>query len=142
MAKKAKKTAAKTRHKAQQIGVNDFKNLVRRCGSLKKQGRTLAGEAGEMIKNAIENKNLDRVAFAIFRKLDDMAVEKLATTLACLDYYIDVGGLQKKIDDQPQLNIARQEAGEKEDGEPSQAPPLRKRKKKLPENVIEMTAAE
>jgi hypothetical protein len=140
MAKKKAKSAAKPTSKAQQINVNDFKNLVRRCTSLKKQASVTSGEIGEMIKNAIEFKNLDRVAFSVFRKLDSMPAPKLATTLACLDYYIDIGGLQAKIDEQPTLEIARQEAGEKEH---SVAPPIRKRRKKVqPKLEIVRQAAE
>jgi len=111
MGKKAKQRKSQ---KAEQIGVKDFENLVRRTASLKKQGRSLAGEAGEMIKNAAEFKNLDRKAFAMFRSLNEMPTNKLATTLACLDYYIDIGKLQDRIDDQPQLEIGRPEAGEKQ----------------------------
>ena len=115
---KGKKSASPKpmRSKAEQIGVSDFTNLVRRCKSLRTQAQTTAGEMGEMVKNAVENKNLDRVAFGIFRKLEAMPTQKLATTLACLDYYIEVGKLEDRIADEPALPIARQEAGEKEEG--------------------------
>ena len=102
------------------IGVNDFTNLVRRCTSLKKQGAEISGSMGEMIKNACENKNLDRVAFGIFRKLHAMPSEKLATTLACLDYYRDLGKLDETASEQGELEIARQEAGEEEPKPPKQ----------------------
>ena len=51
---KGKKSASPKpmRSKAEQIGVSDFTNLVRRCKSLKTQAQTTAGEMGEMIKNA------------------------------------------------------------------------------------------
>lgn len=118
---KTKKPATvKMRSKAQQIGVQDFKNLVRRCANAKKQASEITGGIGELVKNAAENKNLDRVAFSIFRRLDSMSVEKLTTTLACLDYYIEIGELEDKIDKAPALPIARQEAGEKEEGHGSQ----------------------
>lgn len=144
MAKKAKKQAsksksktkpatAKMRSKAQQIGVEDFKNLVRRCAARKKQTAEISGEIGKLVANAVENKNLDRVAFGMFRKLDSMSVEKLATTLACLDYYIEIGELEEKIEKAPALPIARQEAGEKEKGDASQKPDG---------NVVALKAAE
>ena len=118
---KGKKSASPKpmRSKAEQIGVSDFTNLVRRCKSLRKQAQTTSGEMGEMIKAACENKNLDRVAFAIFRKLEAMPAQKLATSLACLDFYIEIGKLEDRIADEPALPIARQEAGEKEIGDKS-----------------------
>lgn len=153
MAKKAKKPskaksktkapAAKPRSKAAQIGVQDFKNLVRRCANSKKQASEISGEIGNLIKNAVENKNLDRTAFAMFRKLDAMSVERLATTLACLDYYIDIGELEKKIEKAPTLPIARQEAGEKEKGHASQKKGDEKTADKAgSENVVALRAAE
>lgn len=99
--------------KAQQIGVNDFLNLVRRCKSLAKQTQETAGEKGDLIRKAADNKNLDRVAFAMFMRLERMSEQKRVTTLACFDYYRDIG----KLDEQEQgdLGIKRAEAGEKDD---------------------------
>ena len=131
---KAKKSTSRKpmRAKIEQIGTNDFTNLVRRCKSLKTQAQTTSGEMGEMIKNAVENKNLDRVAFGMFRRLEALSPEKLGTTLACLDYYIEIGKLEDRIADAPPLPIARQEAGEKEEGDPAQHK----------DNVTELRAAE
>lgn len=119
--------------KARMIGENDFNNLVRRCESLKKQGKEISGTMGELVANAVENKNLDKPAFDIFRKLKRMSGAKLATTLACFDYYRDIGKLDEQANKQGELEIARQEAGEQEDGEPTQR---RRRggKKAAPEN--------
>lgn len=109
------------------IGERDFTNLVRRCNALKKQNRSISGEMGELVKTAVENKHLDRVAFAMFRRLNDMAPEKLATTLSCLRYYIDVGKLDEIASEQAEFDIPRPEAGETEaEPEPDTEPqPLR-----------------
>ena len=103
---KAKATAAKM------IGVNDFKNLVKQCANLKKKAGTSTSEMGGLISNAAEHKHLDKSAFSIFRRLDAMDPQKLGTTLACFDYYRDIGGLDDKVAEEPVLEMARPEAGE------------------------------
>lgn len=108
MAKKKSKEPAR-----RMIGVDDFRKLVKRCNTLKKQAGDAASEMGGLISNASENKHLDKVAFSIFRRLDRMDVQKLATTLACFDFYRDIGGLDERVEDAPALDIPREEAGEK-----------------------------
>lgn len=106
--------------KAQQIGAEDLKNLLRRCSSLKKQGSEVTGQIGELIAKATENKNLDKKAFSMVRALAAMSEQKRLTTLACLDYYIDV--LQLDKGEQTEADIPRQEAGQ---AEPGNVTPLR-----------------
>lgn len=113
--------------KAQQIGADDLKNLLRRCSSWKKQGSEVTGQIGEAIAKAAENKNLDKKAFSIVRALASMTEQKRLTTLACLDYYVDVLELDKS--EQADADLGRPEAGRPQGqvvGEPgSNVQPLR-----------------
>lgn len=107
-------------HEAEQIGVNDLTNLVRRVNEKKKQARSQSGAAGEMIREACEFKKLDRHAFAMIMKflaLIEQGGGKASTSLACFDYYRDVLNIDDKAGKQGELAIARQEAGEKEAAE-------------------------
>lgn len=112
MAKNPKKGDGAAHESAKMIGAAEFRKLVGRCEVLKEQASISTTEAAELIKEAVEFKFLDRAAFAIYRRLAAMDNEKLATTLACLDYYIECGGLEKRIQDEPALDIPRQEIGE------------------------------
>ena len=132
MAKKAagktgKKSTAKKPEPAapkvpefQLIGQKDFETLARRCASLQNQVSEHSGSMGELVKDAAENKNLHRGAFALWRKLDRMGKkdpEKLATFLAHWDYYRGLKIKDKSLDDiaaeQAQM-FARSEAGDDE----------------------------
>lgn len=103
------------------IGSVDLGNLMRRCLSLKKQGKEIAGSMGDLVASAVENKNLDKPAFDIARKLKGMSPQKRLTTIACLLYYIDVLKLDEAEDGQSEMQIPRPEAGEKNDGATSGA---------------------
>ena len=92
-AAKAAVTPMRSTH--EQIGVDDLKNLLRRCKSWGKQGSEITGQIGEAIKSAAENKNLDKKAFQIVRMLAKMEERNRLTTLACLDYYVEVLELDK-----------------------------------------------
>ena len=94
------------------IGVSDFKNLVKQCANLKKKAGASTSEMGGLISNAAENKNLDKVAFAIYRRLDALDPQKLGTALAHLDCYRQYGGLDDKVADEPTLEIERTELGD------------------------------
>lgn len=106
--------------KAKMIGPNDLKNLMRQVEALKTQSQSTSGEAGKKVADAVESKHLDRDAFAIVKKLRQLKKSKggqrLATTLACLDFYREVFKLDEEAAEQGELEIARQEAGEKENG--------------------------
>ena len=108
---------------ARMTPASDLEKLMRRAMASNKQTSEINGTLGEMIKNAVENKNLDRVAFnwakAMVKKKDDPG--KVQTTLACFDYYRKVFNLDDIADTQGSLDIARQEAGEEEPGHPAQA---------------------
>ena len=104
----------KRKSEPKQIGVNDFKNLVKQCKALKQRGAKATSEMGGLISNAAEHKNLDKTAFSIFRRLEAMDdTLKLGTTLACLRFYIDIGGLDERVADAPVLDIEREETDDK-----------------------------
>jgi hypothetical protein len=104
----AKKTKAP---KVQQINEKEFKNLLRQCKNLKKKAGDAASEMGGLISNAAEFKHLDKTAFSMYRRLDAMDTQKLATTIACFDFYRDIGGLDERVKNEPDLGIERPEAG-------------------------------
>jgi hypothetical protein len=74
------------------------------------------GEIRSLISNACEKQHLEKRAFAMYRSLARLSDEKLSETLAHLDYYRDIGGLDQRAAQQGQL-FARPEAGEGEEGE-------------------------
>lgn len=113
----AKKETVKPSEVMKMIAEKDFTTLLRRCASLKKQNQSVSGEMGQLIGNAVENKNLDRKAFGIIRNLLAMPEQKMATTLACFDYYRDISKLDEIAGRQGDLGIARQEAGEGDETE-------------------------
>lgn len=98
---KGKKKSAALR----MIGVSDFRNLVKQCNNLKKKAGSANSEMGGLVSNAAENKYLDKVAFSIFRRLERMEPQKLGTTLAHLDYYRDIGRLDEKVEDAPEMEM-------------------------------------
>ena len=109
---------ATVKHEAKQISPGDFERLVKRTTSLKKQAKEISGSMGEMVAAAVADKHLDKPAFDIYRKLFNMSPQKRRTTLACFDFYRDLEVDRKKLDSdetgQGELDIPRQETGQKE----------------------------
>lgn len=93
------------------IPPKEFETLARRCKSLKNQVAETSGTMGELIKDAAEKKFLHRKAFSMFRSIAGMEDNKLAEFLAHFDYYRDIGGLDKRAENQAQM-FQRTEAGE------------------------------
>lgn len=80
-----------------------FTALVRAVKSHEADKNEAVGSLGATIKNAIEKQHLDRKAFGIFRGLLRMSDKKLATTLAHLEHYCEVGGLNARVEAQPDM---------------------------------------
>jgi hypothetical protein len=109
------RTAAPTvKHPAKQISQNDLVRLLNRCNSLGTQASEIAGEMGNMVKQAVDGKNLDRKAFSIVRGLHKMSTQRLRSTLPALLLYIDMAGLQEKLDAEPELSLAKGDEREAE----------------------------
>ena len=118
MAKKARKTRArKPSAKAQAattetakpsetlkiISEGQFNTLVRLLRGHESNKNEAVGAIGSAIADAVERKHLDRKAFGIFRTLARMSDERLATTLAHLDHYRQIGGLDDRAAQQSQM---------------------------------------
>lgn len=80
-----------------------FTTLIRAVKGHEADKNEVLGGLGATIKNAIDKQHLDRKAFAIFRGLMRMSDKKLTTTLAHLDHYIEIGGLNARILSQPDM---------------------------------------
>lgn len=77
-----------------------FSVLVRAVRSHEADKNEAVGNLGATIKNAIDKQHLDRKAFGIFRGLMRMSDKKLATTMAHLEHYCEIGGLNKRAEAQ------------------------------------------
>lgn len=97
----------------QMIGERDFAALVRAIRSHEADKNESVGAIGSAVNNAVDKKNLDKKAFGMFRTLARMSDNKLATTLAHLEHYVTIGGLQERADKQREM-FARPEVGEQE----------------------------
>jgi hypothetical protein len=75
----------------------EFAALLRAVKSHEADKNEAVGSLGSVIQQAIVKKHLDRKAFTVFRGLARMSDKKLATTLAHLDHYIEIGGLNARI---------------------------------------------
>jgi hypothetical protein len=97
---------------AKQISDAKLKKLVKAKASAKKQTREINGAVGGQIADAIENENLDKVAFSMACRLEAMSPEKLWTTLPALLHYINVMELEKKATSAPTLPVEEDGEGE------------------------------
>lgn len=82
--------------RAGQISQRKLKILMSDCRKAYKDSREIAGELGNKIRDAVENENLHKKAFAVIRSADRMEPEKLAEFFDCLDYYRDISGLNER----------------------------------------------
>lgn len=64
-----------------------FNSLLGRFHKARKQGRSIAGEIGQEIKDAVEKHHLHKGAFALFAKLDGMDEMKRNDFLRSFDIY-------------------------------------------------------
>jgi hypothetical protein len=74
-----------------------FAALLRAVKSHEADKNEAVGSLGAVIKNAVEKQHLDRKAFGIFRGLARMSDRKLATTMAHLEHYLEIGGLNERV---------------------------------------------
>lgn len=126
----AKKTPAKSKAKPKKkdetetpshravgnmISQNDLKNLLRRCTTDANQIGTINGTLRERIADAVEKKHLDKKAFALLRRLDKMENEDLATFWDNFLAYMDMAGLNERIESVGKLPLP--EPTEKENEE-------------------------
>ena len=95
---------------------------ARALRSLLKEGRKmqsdvaeLRGEHGASIKNAVENQNLHKGAFAILKRLDKLEAEKAADLWDHLRAYMDVVGLDTRIKSAMRLDLDGASSGEEND---------------------------
>lgn len=82
--------------KAGQITANKLKRLMADSRAAYKDTRSIAGELGEKIAQAVEHDHLHKKAFAFVRMADRMEPEKLADFLDTVDYYRDISGLNER----------------------------------------------
>jgi hypothetical protein len=109
------------------IGEDDFIKLVKRNKAYRRQAQEASGDAGEMIKKAIETKHLDRngmKGFNVFDRLTDDPA-KLKSALAHFDAYRIYGKLDEIAAKQSELDIPRQELKPKNGKPASSKPDLR-----------------
>lgn len=96
-----------------------LKNLMAAKRSAKKDTAEIAGQVGQMIRDACENNHLERKPFGWIVQLDAMEPEKIRNTLDHFDYYLDVSGIRKRAESAPRLPMGDgpgEEDGDKEDG--------------------------
>ena len=108
LAKNEEKTGTQ---QERQISAAKLKKLVKAREGARKQTSEINGGIGDMVADAIEKDNLDKVAFAMACRLDRMSPEKLWVTLPALLYYIDELGLKEKAESAPPLPV-EEETGE------------------------------
>lgn len=85
------------------ISGSKLKNLMAAKRSAKKDTAEIAGQLGQMIRDAVENNHLHRKAFGTIVMLDNMEPEKVLDFLDHFNYYLDVSGIQKKAEAAPRL---------------------------------------
>jgi hypothetical protein len=96
---------------AKQISKSKLNKLFDAGKRTKRETHEISGGFGSQVKDAVENDNLDRVAFSIARRLDSLSDEKLYSTLPALMYYIEQRGLDERAKNAPPL-IADEEGEE------------------------------
>jgi hypothetical protein len=100
--------------KAKQISKAKLLKLVKAKNNARKQTSEINGGVGGQIADAVENDNLDKVAFSMACRLERMSPEKLWTTLPALMHYIDEMELEKKAQSAPPLPTEETEESEED----------------------------
>lgn len=104
------KTEQKTgTEQARQIGKTKLNKLFDAGKRTKRETREISGGFGSMVKDAVDNENLDRVAFSIARRLDALSDEKLYSTLPALMFYIEQRGIDERAKNAPPLPVESEE---------------------------------
>ena len=109
MLAKTEKTATQD---AKQISKSKLNKLFDAGKRTKRETREISGAFGQTVKDAIENDNLDRVAFSIAKRLDGMSDEKLYATLPALMLYIEMRGIDERAKNAPPLPTEEESEGE------------------------------
>jgi hypothetical protein len=78
-------------------------DLAREKRNAKKRTQSIAGELGEAIGKAVENKHLDRKALSIACALDALPDEKLHVTYHHLLEYLEWLGVKKRAEAQERM---------------------------------------
>ena len=99
---------------------NIVKKLLKAAKKTKEQTRSISGEFGQMVANAVEHDYLHRKAFSICKQLDQMPDEKLAECMTHLEYYLDVGGINARVEKVGRLDLGDQ-PGEEAETEPDES---------------------
>lgn len=103
--------------RAGQISQRKLKILMSDCRKAYKDSREIAGELGNKIRDAVENENLHKKAFAVIRSADRMEPEKLAEFFDCLDYYRDISGLNERASKVMRMDFDDDGRGNDDDGD-------------------------
>lgn len=125
MAKKAKGAARKTRAakkpastrkpaaaaapkgsetaNARIISEQAFAKMMRSIKNAEKDKQSAVGTIGQIIKAAADTDNVDTKALGMYRALEKMSDNKLATALAQFDHFREIGGLDERARKQGQL---------------------------------------
>jgi hypothetical protein len=98
----------------QMISAGRLKKLLAAKRSTKKDVGELNGTLGQLLREAQENHNLHRKAFAVAHTLDMMENEKIRDFLDHLEYYLDISGIQKRADSVMKMDLSGEE-GEGDD---------------------------
>jgi hypothetical protein len=106
MLAKTEKTATQ---EAKQISKTKLNKLFDVGKRTKRETREISGGFGAQVKDAVENENLDKVAFSIARRLDAMSDERLYATLPALKFYIEQRGLEERAMNAPPLPVEEPE---------------------------------
>ena len=104
-AARAKKSEAEEAPAIKMISAKKLNALIGEKRAAYKEQRSISGELGAAIKEASENENLHKKAFAIVSGLDRLEPEPLADLLAHLDFYLEASGLRKRAGSVVRMNF-------------------------------------
>jgi hypothetical protein len=101
------------------ISPNKLKKLLTHARKAHQDGRAIAGELGAAIKNAADNDNLHKKAFASVKAADRMEPEALADYFAHRDYYEETLGLRKRAGSVMRMDFGTGDGAEGDEGDAS-----------------------
>jgi hypothetical protein len=93
------------------IAETDFKRLEDSIRNAERDKNEAVSIIGGLVNAAVDKKNLDKRAFAIYRRLSKLSDLHLHTTLAHLDRYRAIGKLDERASQQGQLLSDQPEIG-------------------------------
>lgn len=138
MARKKKETTAAPQPETEAVKPSEvrkmpstrtLKALIKEKALLRAEFAEKRGEHGANVKNAVENQNLHKGAFALVEKMNKQEPEKLADMWDHLVHYMEVLGLRARIDSVQRLDLEPKGEDGEDEGEPE------------PENVHRFPAA-